>query len=85
VGVQSIVLENHGDISVLGSYVVNQLVFNEEFAFGDLFKTCDHTKSSGFTATGRANKDDEFLILDLEREIVYSGNSAGISLINMFK
>jgi hypothetical protein len=85
VGVQSVVLEHHRDVSVLGRYVVNDSVADEQFTFGDLFKTCDHTQSGGLTATGRTYEYDEFLILYFQAEVGYGGNAAGILFINVLK
>ena len=67
--IKRVVLENHRDISVLRSYVVNELVADEKFAFGDFFKTCDHTEGSCFTATGRTYENKEFLVLDFKAEV----------------
>jgi hypothetical protein len=85
VGVKSVVLEYHRDVTVLRSNVVNELVTDEEFAFGDFFKTCDHTESGGLTATGRTYENKEFLVLDFKAEVRYSGNAAGIFLVDVLE
>jgi hypothetical protein len=82
-GIQSVVLEYHRDISVLGSYVVAELVADPQLALGDILKTRYHTQGSGLTATGRTYEDDEFLVSDLKVEIGNSGNAAVINLVNM--
>ena len=71
VGVQSVVLENHGDIAVLGGNVVDQTVADVQFAFGDLFQTGDHAERRGLAAAGRADENDEFLILDVQAELLH--------------
>jgi len=83
--IQSVVLEHHRYVSVLRSDVVDALVIDEEFAFRDFFKAGDHSKSCTFAATRRSDENDEFLILDFETEIRNCGNSARISLVNVFK
>ena len=83
VGIQSVVLENHRDISVLGSYVVAQLVADVELALGDIFKTCDHAQGGGLTAAGRTYQNDKFLVVDLQVEVGYSGDAAVIDFVNM--
>ena len=83
--IKSIVLENHCNISVLGSDVVNETIADVKFAFCDFFQTCNHTESCGLTATGRTNHDDEFLILDFKIEVMYGCYTAGISLVNVLK
>ena len=83
VRIKSVVLEHHGDVSVLRSYVVYESFADVEFAFCDFFKTRDHTESGGLTTTGRTNEDDKFLVLDFETEVGYGGNAAGVSLVDM--
>ena len=83
--IQSVVLEHHRDIAVLRSYVVYELVADEELALGDFLKSRDHTKGGGFTATGRSDENDELLVLDFKAEVRYGGNAAGIFLIDMLQ
>ena len=72
VGVQSVVLENHGDVAILGCNVVDQAVADVQLAFGDLFQTGDHTKRGGLTTAGGTDQDDEFLVLDVHAELLHS-------------
>ncbi len=83
VRIKSVVLEHHRDISVLRSYVVNVSVAYLELALGDLLKTCDHTKGGRLTASRGTNEDKELLISDLEIEVGYGGNAAGVLLVNV--
>jgi len=55
VRIERIVLENHGDIAILGGNIVDQLVADVHFAAGDFFQTCDHAQGGGLTAAGRAD------------------------------
>ena len=82
-GIQSVALEHHGDVSVFGGHFVHQLVADVELALGDFFQTGDHTQRGRFTTSGRTNQDDKLLVFDFQREIRYSGNAARISLINI--
>ena len=75
VGVQSVVLENHGDIAVLRSHVVDQAVADVQLAVGDVFQAGDHTQGGGLTAAGGADQDDEFLVLDVQIEGLHSDNA----------
>ena len=70
VGIQSIVLEDHGDVTVLGGHVVDQTAADVQLAFGNLFQTGDHTQGSGLTAAGRTDQNDKFLVLDLQVELL---------------
>ena len=81
--IQSVVLEHHRNISVLWSDVVYELVADEKLAFRDFLKTCNHTQSSGLTATGRTYEDNKFSIFDFQTKIRNGCNTAGIFLVNM--
>ena len=83
--IKSVVLENHRDLSILRSYVVNELVADEELTLGDLLKTCYHSKSGGLTATGRTYEYEKLLVLDFKIEVRNSGNAAGVLLIDVLK
>ena len=85
VGVKSVVLEHHRDVSVLRRDVVNERFADEEFAFGDFFETCDHTERGRLTATRRTDEDDELFVLDFKVEVRNGGNAAGIFLVNVFQ
>ena len=85
VGVKCVVLENHRDVAILRCNVVYQLVANVKLAFGDFFKTGDHTKSGGFSAAGRTDQNDKFLIFDFQSEVANSRNAACVHLIKMLK
>ena len=81
--IQSVVLEYHRDISVLWLHVVYNLVADLQFARGDLLQTCDHTKRCGFSASGRAYKDDEFFVFDLEVKILNCFKAVRINLADV--
>ena len=81
--IQSVVLEHHCDLSVLRSYVVDQLVADEKLTLGDLLQTCDHTESCGLTASGRTYEHQEFLILNLKVKVGNGGNATRIFFINV--
>ena len=82
-GVQSVVLEYHCDLTILRCYVVYKAVTDKEFTLSDLFKTSDHTKCGGLTATGRTYQYQKFFIFNFEVEVGNSGYAAGILLVNV--
>ena len=84
-GIQSIVLEHHGDITILRSDIVGQGVADVQFALGNFFQTGDHTQSGGLTAAGRTNEYDELLIGNFQAEIGNSRYATGINLIDVFQ
>ncbi len=76
--IQSVVLEDHGDITVLGINVVHDFAVDLKCAGRDLLKAGDHTKGRGFSASGRSDEDDEFLVGDLKVEILDCLETVGI-------
>ena len=64
-GIESVVLEDHGDVAVLGGHVVDQLVADVQLAVGDLLQTGDHAQGGGLTATGGADENDKLLVRDV--------------------
>ena len=72
IGIQSIALEHHGDVAVLGSDVVDALAIDEHIARGDVLQAGDHAHRRGLTAARGANEDDELLVVNGEVEVLYS-------------
>ena len=70
-GVEGVVLENHGNVAVLGRDVVHELAVDDELAAGDLLQTGDHAQGRGLAAAGRADQDDELLVRDVEVELLH--------------
>ena len=78
--IQSVVLEYHRDVSVLGLNVVHELAVDLEFTGRDIFQTCNHSQSGGLSASGRTYENDEFLISDFHVEILNSLVAVRINL-----
>ena len=72
VRIKGIVLEDHGDISVLRCYIVNSDVIDIEIASCDVFKSCNHSQCCGLSASGRTYQYDEFFVGDVEIEVLNS-------------
>ena len=72
VGVQSVALEHHGDVAVLGSDVVDALAVDEHVTRGDVLQAGDHAHRRGLTAARGANEDDELLVVNGEVKVLYS-------------
>jgi hypothetical protein len=51
VGVEGIVLEDHGDIAVLWSYVVDDAIPDPDTTFCRLIKACKHAQGCGLAGT----------------------------------
>jgi hypothetical protein len=62
VRVEGVILEDHGDVAVLGGDVVDALVADVDVAFGDFLEAGDHAEGGGFAAAGGADEDDELAV-----------------------
>ena len=71
VGVQSVALEHHGDVAILGRHVVDALAVDEHVARGDVLQAGDHAHRRGLTAARGADEDDELLVMDGEVKVLY--------------
>ena len=83
VGVQGVVLENHGDVAVLGRNIIDQAVADVKLAVGNLFQAGNHAQGGGLAAAGGTDQNDKFLILDVQGKIAYSGHVTGINLVDV--
>ena len=72
IGVQSVALEHHGDVAVLGRHVVDTLAVDEHIARGNVLQAGDHAHRRGLTAARGANEDNELLVVNGEVEVLYS-------------
>ena len=85
VRIERVVLENHRDVAILRSNVIDQTVADVELALRDLFKARDHAQGGGLTAAGRTDQNDELLILDVEAEVGNGSNIARVDLVDVIK
>ena len=74
-GVQSVALEHHGDVPVLGLHIVDKLAVDVQLAAGDFLQAGHHAQGGGLAAAGRANQHDEFLVSDVQVEGLDSDNA----------
>ena len=84
-GVQGVVLEDHGDVTVLGGHIVDHPVADVQLAAADVLQAGDHPQSGGFAAARGAHQDDELLVLDLQVQVGDNGDVAGVGLLNVLE
>jgi hypothetical protein len=70
VGIQGVVLEDHGDVSVARRDVVDDLVADAQLALGDLLEAGEHAQRRRLAAAGRADEDHELTVGDVEIQVV---------------
>ena len=85
VGIESVVLEHHGDIPILGLHVVHQAVADIQLSAGDILQARHHPQGGGFSAARRADEYDEFLVFNFQIKIVDHFHAIVINLFDMLQ
>src|SRR5690606_793580 len=78
--VQRVVLEDHGDVTVLGRHVVDHPVTDHERPLGDRLETGDHPQHGGLAAAGRADENEELAVLDVQVDVADGAGAVGVDL-----
>jgi hypothetical protein len=71
VGIQGVVLENHGDVAVAGRDPVDQPTINEDLSGGNGLQTADHTQRRRFAAARRSNEDHKLAVVDFNVYVIH--------------
>ena len=83
VRIKRVVLENHRDVSIPRLDVVYETSVDIELAGGNFFETGYHTQSRGFTAAGRSDENDKFLVVDFKVKVTDRLDVTGVNLVNV--
>ncbi|OPZ51435.1 MAG: hypothetical protein BWY91_02682 [bacterium ADurb.BinA028] len=70
VRVERVVLEDHGDVAVLGGQVGDVAVTDEDLAAVDLFEAGEHAQGGGLATSGGADEDEELPVCDVDVQLV---------------
>src|SRR5829696_7111112 len=70
VGVEGVVLEDHGYVALARRKIIDYLVPYKDFATADVLEAGDHTQGGRLSATGRPDEDDELPIWDIQTYLV---------------
>jgi len=70
VRIERVVLEDHGDVAVLGGQIGHVAVADPDVADVDLFEAREHPQRGGLAAAGGADEDEELAIRDVDVELV---------------
>jgi hypothetical protein len=85
VQIKGIVLKHHGNVAVLGRNVVNPFAVDKNVAGGNLLKAGHQAQRRGFTAAGRTDQYDKFLVINSQVGIFDRDHSAGIDFVDIFQ
>ena len=72
---QCVALKDRVDISLVGRNIVDARTIKKNVTRGGLRKTADDSQRCGFSTTGRAQKSNEFLILNVQIQMIQYDNS----------
>jgi len=76
VRVEGVGLEHHGDVSVLRRHIVDDPVPDQDLALCDFVQPSQQTKAGGLPTSGRADKDQELLVLNVNIEVIHGHDIA---------
>ena len=69
-GVERVALEHHGNVTVLGVEVIDDLTVDGNLATADVLQTCQHAKQGGLAAARGTDQHDEFAIMNIKTDAV---------------
>ena len=84
-GIEGVVLEDHGDVAVLRGNVVAQPPVDIKLAAGYILQTGDHAQRGGLSAAGRTDQHDKFLIRNFQVYVVNRQNVTVIDFSQIFQ
>ncbi len=64
--IKCIGLEHHGNATIGRISITDRLAANHDIATGNILQPRDHSEKRGFSAAGRADKNDEFPVFHLK-------------------
>ena len=67
--IQSIALEYHGNVPVLGCHIIYQTVSNVKLSIGYFLQTGNHTKRGRFSTSGRSYQHNKLFIFNFQIKI----------------
>ena len=85
VGVEGVVLEDHGDVAVLGGDIVDAAVADVEVALGDLLQPGDHAQRRRLAAARRPHQHQELVVNDLQIQVANDGGARCVGFGDVLK
>ena len=69
--IECVVLEDHGNVAVFRSNIIDDLAINRDGAVRVLFQSREQAQGSSFATTRRPDQHQQLLVLDREGKIVH--------------
>ncbi len=79
-GIEGIVLKDHGDVAISGRQVVDSLARDGDVTLSDLFKAGDHAQNGRFSAPGGPHQYQQLPILNCQGRLGHRSDVSGINL-----
>ena len=70
-GIERIILEDHGNVPGLGRYPIHQSIADEDLAPGDRLQSGDAIEHGGFSAAAGTKQNHELAVPDLQAHVLY--------------
>ena len=74
--VKAVVLEYHRHIAVFGQIIRDDAAPDQDVAVCGILEPRNHPHCRGFAAAGRAQQNQEFLVMDFQRLVVHANKIA---------
>jgi hypothetical protein len=81
--IERVVLEHHGDVAVHRRQLVDHPVADQDVARADRLEPGDHAERRRLAAARRADQHDEFLVADLEIDVLHGVHHVAVALVQI--
>ena len=85
VGVERVVLEDHGDVALLGREVVDDAAADRQRAVGDLLQPGDHAQRRRLAAARGPDEDEQLAVVRLEGEVLHGPDAVRVDLADLLE
>ena len=69
-GVESIILEDHRDVTLLWCHIIHASIADIDVALTRLFQPCNHTQAGTLAAARWADQHQELFVLDIQVDVM---------------
>ena len=72
-GIQGVVLEHHGNITIFRSHIIDEAAPNSNVSSSARLQSRDHSQRGAFATTARTNQDQKLPVKNFQANIVDDG------------